>query len=135
MIHGGAQGVIAFPIYLRGKEGYWYKFISQKDCLSHIEKIDVLDNEYEAWDSEGKTLSLTAGAGAKSPIVLEVSDAGTGAESLIQIMLSDFKNKFQAPVSSQSTLDEVWTKINAGQEASETHNPLLLLCNILRRKA
>ena len=53
---------ISFPIYLLLKDcGEVITFSTQHKLRGHLEPIDVENNEYEAWDADGRVLALSVG--------------------------------------------------------------------------
>ena len=49
-----------FPVYVLAKDcGEIDSYTSIENMQSYLEAIDVENNEYEAWDAEGRLLELT----------------------------------------------------------------------------
>jgi hypothetical protein len=49
-----------FPLRVRAKDsGEIFHFASVYDVQYHCEKIDIENEEYEAWDSDGKPVKMT----------------------------------------------------------------------------
>jgi hypothetical protein len=56
------KSTISCPIYLLLKDcGEVITFSTQHKLQGHLEAIDVENNEYEAWDADGRVLALSVG--------------------------------------------------------------------------
>jgi len=58
-----------FPLFVRAKDsGEIASFDSVHELQAHVEKIDIEDEEYEAWDDDGFRIELTL----QEPVWLEL---------------------------------------------------------------
>ncbi|HYL92532.1 MAG TPA: hypothetical protein VEW69_05180 [Alphaproteobacteria bacterium] len=76
-----------FPVFVLAKDcGDVRKYSSVHEMQCYFEKIDVENDEYEAWDANGMRLSLSI----QTPLWLSVKSAGSQQPEELRIAISGF---------------------------------------------
>jgi hypothetical protein len=78
---------LAFPVFVREKDsGDIQRFESLYEMQRQLERIDIENDEYEAWDTTGARLSLRA----QQPVWLAVSRATDASPDELRSALQDY---------------------------------------------
>jgi len=76
---------IIYPIFLSDREGFMHKIDKEEKVSIELELIDIKDNEYIAWDSNGIPLTLSI---AKNAIIVLPKSESREPEKLYEAIIN-----------------------------------------------
>lgn len=114
-----------FPVFVRARDsGETHTFASAAEMRGEFEKIDVENNEYEAWDADGRRLLLSVSAPDREWLRMDATENEPRAEELADA-IRQFARARNVQVNSSglsrrefsSVLQKVWSTIQENRKA------------------
>lgn len=118
-----------FPVFVRARDsGEIHSFASAVEMRGEFEKTDVENNEYEAWDADGRRLLLSVSAPDREWLRMDATENEPRTEELADA-IREFARSRNVQVNSSelsrrefsSVLQKVWSTI---QENRKTEGPI-----------
>ena len=118
-----------FPVFVRARDsGDVHTFASAVEMRGEFEKIDVDNNEYEAWDADGRRLLLSVTAPDREWLRIDATETEPSTAELADA-IPQFAQARNVPVNSSglsrrelsSVLQEIWSVV---QESRKAEGPI-----------
>ena len=118
-----------FPVFVRARDsGEIHSFASAVEMRGEFEKTDVENNEYEAWDADGRRLLRSVSAPDREWLRMDATENEPRTEELADA-IREFARSRNVQVNSSelsrrefsSVLQKVWSTI---QENRKTEGPI-----------
>lgn len=119
---------IRFPLFVRAKDtGEIYKFLSIRELQLELEKIDVENEEYEAWDRNGVPVKLEV----QPPVWLRLAHfAGNGPSNELINAVEEFANAVGVRLHDRPTIDTIEAVVD---EIRAAHEKQMFKTSLVRR--
>ena len=101
---------VRFPVFVREKDsGDVFKSGSMRELQQNVERIDIENSEYDAWDAEGRPLRL----GVQEPVWLTLESAGQPVIPALRSAIAVFAAKRGVVLSeNQQSVDDLAMVLN-----------------------
>jgi hypothetical protein len=105
---------VVFPVFVRARDsGEIFRFMSIYEMQRELERVDIENSEYDAWDSNGRPLGLSV----DQPRWLDVTiDASGRAQGSLRDALLSFASRARVDVDPTVPLDQLFEMITGTPE-------------------